>query len=223
MFPRKNISCWILAVIAVATATPSTKINPKLIATLRSQPLANIFVKFQGGSTDAIKRVNLLPFQHRAGKITHLVTELKALSRSSQKSALDLLKARSPFSSVQQIWITNELYVKDANAVLVNELASLPEVEEIREEQEIPLEPLDILEIGDSKNTNEVQWNLEIIEATLAWQIPGGNNGLGVVVANIDSGVRATHEALRNNFRENYGWYDPLRYEIAYKLKCFNC
>jgi len=47
-----------------------------------------------------------------------------------------------------------------------------------------------------------------IIEATEAWGLPGGNNGAGVVVANIDSGVQHTHEALRGNYRSDYGWFD---------------
>lgn len=42
--------------------------------------------------------------------------------------------------------------------------------------------------------------------------MPGGNSGDGIVVSTIDTGVRSTHEALRNNFRSRKGWYDPYNF-----------
>ncbi|ETV67767.1 hypothetical protein H257_16125 [Aphanomyces astaci] len=36
-----------------------------------------------------------------------------------------------------------------------------------------------------------------------------GNRGRGVVVASIDSGVRGTHEAVKNNWRSDFGWFKP--------------
>ncbi|KAG9405033.1 hypothetical protein AC1031_004132 [Aphanomyces cochlioides] len=36
-----------------------------------------------------------------------------------------------------------------------------------------------------------------------------GNRGEGIVVSNIDTGVLYTHEALKGNWRSDYGWYDP--------------
>ncbi|CAG7717054.1 unnamed protein product, partial [Allacma fusca] len=37
-----------------------------------------------------------------------------------------------------------------------------------------------------------------------------GYRGEGAVVATIDTGVRGTHEALRDNYRRQNGWFDPI-------------
>jgi len=50
------------------------------------------------------------------------------------------------------------------------------------------------------------EWGIERVRAEEAWRI---TNGSGVVVANIDTGVSYTHEALRNNYRADHGWLDP--------------
>ncbi|CAL8080129.1 unnamed protein product [Orchesella dallaii] len=189
---------------ALALAAPSSKVEEGLARTLKSEGSANCFVTFNGGNKAALRRVEILKFSNRADKVTHLVKNLKSLVESSQQNALDLLKARTV--SFRQFWASNELYVKGASVEVINSLAALPEVGEIREERIVTLEPM-------SPDEGEVrplaEWNIEKIEVPGAWALPGGNNGVGVVVANIDTGVRHTHEALRTNFRERYGWFDP--------------
>ncbi|CAL8144645.1 unnamed protein product [Orchesella dallaii] len=192
----------VFALMGLALAAPSTKVEEGLAKTLKSQGAANIFVTFRGGNNEAINQIGTLTFASRPDKVNHLVNNLKSLTESSQKNALSLLKARS--SSYRQFWASNELYIKGANAELINSLAALPEVREIRQELIITLEPL----VTGGISINE-EWNIEKVEATAAWALPGGNNGDGVVVSNIDTGVRSTHEALSGNFRESYGWFDP--------------
>lgn len=195
--------------VAAAFSAPSSKVTPQLAKALQAKTSVNIFVKFQGGNKVAIQRTELLRSGSRNLKINHLVSELKALSQSSQRNAFSLLRARSPFSAATQIWATNELYVTGANAQLIQQLSTLPEVQEIREERIIPTPDIPEME---GEIVPQAEWNLEIIEATAAWNLPGGNNGQNVVVANIDTGVLYTHEALKNNYRANYGWLDPYGY-----------
>ncbi|ETV73079.1 hypothetical protein H257_12116 [Aphanomyces astaci] len=45
------------------------------------------------------------------------------------------------------------------------------------------------------------------IQAPALWA--NGIEGDGIVVANIDSGVRHTHESLESNWQREYGWFDP--------------
>ncbi|ODM97993.1 Bacillopeptidase F [Orchesella cincta] len=194
----------ILAIVGLALAAPSTKVEESLARTLKSEGTANIFVTFSGGNKAALRRVEVLKFANRANKISHLVQNLKDLAKSTQKNALALLTTRTV--SFRQFWASNELYVKGASVELVNSLAALPEVREIREELIITLEPVPS---DDEEIVPLAEWNIEKIEAPSAWALPGGNNGIGVVVSNIDTGVRYTHEALRANYRERYGWFDP--------------
>ncbi|TMW69618.1 hypothetical protein Poli38472_001774 [Pythium oligandrum] len=49
--------------------------------------------------------------------------------------------------------------------------------------------------------------SVKMIKAPAVWEL--GFTGEGVVVGSVDSGVRGTHEALRDNFAGEYGWYDP--------------
>ncbi|ODM86705.1 Bacillopeptidase F [Orchesella cincta] len=47
------------------------------------------------------------------------------------------------------------------------------------------------------------------IQAPEAWQELGTLSGEGVIIATVDTGVRGTHEALKDNFVGEYGWFDP--------------
>ncbi|CAG7723144.1 unnamed protein product, partial [Allacma fusca] len=60
----------------------------------------------------------------------------------------------------------------------------------------------------NNKRTNaDPTWGVGAIQAPEVWA--AGIRGAGVVVADIDTGVRGTHEALRDAFREENGWFDP--------------
>ncbi|KAF0688147.1 hypothetical protein As57867_020144, partial [Aphanomyces stellatus] len=53
-----------------------------------------------------------------------------------------------------------------------------------------------------------IQWGVDKIAATAAWA--KGHKGKGIVVATIDTGVRVTHDVLKNNWRSDFGWLDPV-------------
>ncbi|KAF0724044.1 hypothetical protein Ae201684P_019171 [Aphanomyces euteiches] len=59
--------------------------------------------------------------------------------------------------------------------------------------------------------TNE--WGVTKIGAPSVWA--NSNRGDGIVVSNIDTGVLYTHEALKGNWRSDYGWYDPSAKKTA--------
>lgn len=197
---------------AFANAAPSSKLQSKLIASLKSKNLVNVIIKFQEKTTAALHPAT--NFETREARINAIVENLKSLSYSSQQEAIGLIKSQSPFSTYKQFWISNELYVKGADVLIINQLASLANVEEIREEHIISLDHLE----KDVKR--QVEWNIERIEAPGAWQLDGGNNGTGAVVASIDTGVRRTHEALRDTYRESYGWFDPYGYCLRTVYVC---
>lgn len=69
----------------------------------------------------------------------------------------------------------------------------------------------------DKLATENVEWNLDYINAPAVWD--RGIDGTGIVVANLDSGVDYTHPALRSKWRgldasgnivdPELSWYDP--------------
>jgi len=85
---------------------------------------------------------------------------------------------------------------------LIQELRSRSDIFEIRGTYEIArITPVETLEsnfqVRDTKSTRVIEWNIEHINAPLAWNITKGE---GVVVANIDTGVRYFQFSFFNFF-----------------------
>lgn len=103
-------------------------------------------------------------------------------------------------------------------------LANLDIVREIRGEYVIAkVQPIQIEDKkpveSNNNNVKALEWNILKIRADQAWNITRGE---GVVVANIDTGVRETHEALLKTYRgyrgngvpsvHDFNWYDPKEF-----------
>ncbi|ODM92448.1 Bacillopeptidase F [Orchesella cincta] len=192
----------IAALVGVALSAPSNKVDQSLAKALKTQGSANVVVIFKQDTSDVINAIHSGRFASRGQKITSLKAGLEQLASTSQKNVVSLLNSKD--AKFTSFWINNQVFVKDASAQLVQSIAALSEVAEVRQEQTLYIdEP-----IPASSQIN-AEWGIEKIEADAAWTLPGGNNGQGIVVATIDTGVRATHESLRNNFRSAKGWRDP--------------
>ncbi|ODN02590.1 Bacillopeptidase F [Orchesella cincta] len=182
----------VAALVGVALAAPSNKLASK-----------NIVVNFKQGTEEVLNRVDRMRFESRGQKITFMKAQLEALAETSQKNALSILNEKA--AKFDSVWISNQIFVENVSAEVVEALLALPEVAEVREQKIIFIEE----PIPADNNTINAEWGVEKIEADAAWALPGGNNGQGVVVSNIDTGVRYTHQTLRANYRSSYGWFDP--------------
>jgi subtilisin family serine protease len=166
----------------------------------------------------------------------------KAIADFTQREVRALLTSTLGIqeSSLRSFWINNALFVKgqplDVKAVGV--LQEHPHVAHIRENRVIAsvIQPEELVEVDNARavyaatEEPKLPWNLEILNIEEAWNI---TRGAGVVVANIDTGVRATHMALRSNYRgsdanagrlrlqssgasrsnpHDYNWYDPKEF-----------
>lgn len=113
-------------------------------------------------------------------------------------------------------WIDNVILVKSSNAQVFNRLQSFGEVAALRaRRQPILYEPESVGQ-AQASTPMAVQSNLNHVLADQVWSL--GFSGQGIVVANIDTGVNYTHEALVQHYRGNLGggvfdhnhnWYDP--------------
>lgn len=183
-----------------------------------------IVVSFRNSSASSvIDSISRLPFATRTDKINALVSALKLNSASSQKEAVDYLRSKSihDFSS---FWITNTLVIHHATSRTIIDLASIPSVTTIREAVTAKLvrngaKPIQTSTRPQPRNASsnqpslsELQWGLEKLNAKEFWDF--GYNGRGLVVANIDSGVRASHRILRNNILPGFGWFDSVQQTI---------
>ena len=220
--------CSLAVLFAPALAGPIT--TSGLATQLLAGP-ADIIISF-ASTVSTLKAARSLKAETRAARITGLRDLLLGFSNQSQKNVVAFLQSKSIESS--QLWISNELYVQNADAKLVAELSKFPEVEGIRENRVFPAPQAKLIKQGFSVRANNIlaEWGVENIQANVVWTYPGedltrlkfdrqgnilqfcvqcsgGGTGEGVRVATIDTGVRGSHEALADSFYGDYGWFDP--------------
>ena len=145
------------------------------------------------------------------------------LAKETQSQLLSSIKARGFYAKM--MWINNSLFIRAATPELINELRRLPNAIEIYANTEVARIDEPAIEsshtVNDVKGHMRAQWNIEIINAPAVWA--NLTRGEGTTLANIDTGVRYTHEALVANYRGNdngvfdhdYNWYDPN--EVQYQ------
>ncbi|ODM92067.1 Bacillopeptidase F [Orchesella cincta] len=203
---KKLLLITFLGVVLNEALTPSTtnqKIHVSLLETLINDGKANVVISFNEETRHILDSVNRIRFDSRGHKITFLKTQLEQLTKDSQRSVISILKSHS--TTFQSFWINNRIIVKNASIELIQQIAQIADVSEIREELVIRHQP----PIPTRTKQEEGGWGVVKIEADQAWNLVGGNNGYGVVVASMGTGVRYTHEAIRGNYRSSYGWFDP--------------
>jgi subtilase family serine protease len=111
---------------------------------------------------------------------------------------------------VKPFWIFNGLSLK-APASLIRELASRPDVKEVRLDAPIPLPSLFKVAGAAGQGAAASEWNIETIRASEVWALGPGTDGTGAVVGSFDTGVDVTHPDLYPRYRGNgtASWFDP--------------
>lgn len=199
--------------LAVALAAPqsnhvfTSKVTPELQAAFQTKAVANIFVVMKEDTSSVIGSLGSLSFRNRSDRLNAIYSTLAAHADNSQKHVKSYLNSLKGLE-YESLWINNQIYVRNASPEVVKQLELFQEVKSIDEEFFAHL-----IEPVESKNATvrnaENQWGIVKIQAPEAWREIGSNGGAGVRVATIDTGVRVTHEALKDNFFGDYGWYDP--------------
>ncbi len=147
----------------------------------------------------------------------YVLKTLREVATSSQAGALAMVQnsvQSGEASHVQSHYIVNMMYVKGSGNV-IEALAARPEVAAIQAVRSYPVpEPLPGQELA---NINSTEWNITKIGADQVWS-EFGVHGEDIVIANIDTGVRYSHNTLVNQYRgnqgggsydHNYNWWDP--------------
>lgn len=197
-----------LALVLVVAAVYSQAATSKLSEGVHRQLLVpgatpKVVVVFKSNSVvrSLLKRQTFADKNEKAGA---LITALKAFSASTQKTAVEILKASPRTANFKSFWITNSIIVEAADAATINHLANLPEVVQIREEKINTINPA----VPSKAAPRAGEWGVEKVNADDVHA--AGNTGEGVIVSSIDTGVRYTHEALKSNYLNNgFSWFDP--------------
>ncbi|KAG9403292.1 hypothetical protein AC1031_005938 [Aphanomyces cochlioides] len=197
-------------IAAIATAFASAKIAANLQLQLETTNLADIVVEFS--STKAAldsADIGIESIQSRGGQIAHIQQSLANHALTSQRSAKEVLQSQPEESAFtyKSFFISNTLHVSGATKDIVEKLANLPQVTKIRKPFVAKLPVVSFAHTNSSSISATNEWGVTLIKAPTVWA--SGNKGEGIVVGGIDTGVLHTHEALKGNWRSNYGWYDP--------------
>ncbi|CAG7816739.1 unnamed protein product [Allacma fusca] len=217
-----QIGLIVFALICIVSAL-SSKVDPLVLQNLHRSSRTNILLKFKNNNVkSAHARFDNLALTSRSAKLSILYNILKDQADSTQANVISLLQSqKNKNHQIYQLWMSNELILRNADAQTVELLSQQPDVDTIVGERIFPLAPVKTHELDPNEAVTPLaQWGVETVRADKVHE--EGNTGEGIVVANIDTGVRYTHEALRNNYRgavnnnnHNYAWYDPnLRSEI---------
>lgn len=129
-----------------------------------------------------------------------VVRALRATAEASQREAVAELEAAGV--AYHPHWITNRIFVPDADAALVERLADDPRL--LRIAEDAVLEQVEPSPGTLAATLQAVEWGIAAINADDVWD-EFGVQGEGITVASIDGGVDFRHPALVETYRGNLG------------------
>ncbi|CAG7722751.1 unnamed protein product [Allacma fusca] len=209
-------------VIVVALAYSSLAapaLDSSLVKTLQTQKTVDVLISFKNANVRNVRTAAKVQAQSlggsRAAVTQSMYNALKAHADSTQRSTLDLIRQhQSSTIKVFPFWITNQIGIKRMDNNLLTQLMTLEDISEIREAEVGGLiEPVSSEELPqDYVNAGE-QWGIVNIDAISVWE--EGAKGENITVGSLDTGVMATHVALRDAYRNDHGWYDPAEGDLT--------
>jgi len=208
---RRVLPAVLAAVVLLARppAPPAGEIDKELLAAYRQESTVNLLVAFEAQAD--LSAAHAMTDWNARGQ--YVWDRLTAQAETSQRELVAYLKGQG--LSFKSFKAANAVYVKRGTLSQALHIKDLPGVDRVRAEVLHPLPkpaPAPAL-----RQINGVEWGVADINADDVWTTFGAT-GQGIVVANIDTGVLYTHEALVNRYRGNQGggvfdhahnWWDP--------------
>lgn len=142
----------------------------------------------------------------------YVLETLQAAAEKSQQDVRDYLDKNGV--EYKSFWIDNIIVVEESNRAIFNDLKLFSEIEALRARRSMEL--ITPEKVSAANNILAVEENISHVQAPAVWSL--GYTGERIVVANIDTGVRYTHDALLPHYRGNlggsiydhdYNWWDP--------------
>uniref|UniRef100_K3X3V4 subtilisin n=1 Tax=Globisporangium ultimum (strain ATCC 200006 / CBS 805.95 / DAOM BR144) TaxID=431595 RepID=K3X3V4_GLOUD len=227
MVSIKTALLLLLPVYITTEWSTAVALTPRIDAavhlTLRQQGTVNVIATLRDSTEAVLANVQEAEFSMRGDRITSLVNRLEGHAQTSQAELNDMLRQESGaaeplFKRSTSFWINNQVHFEATTFQLVEKLSALPSIADVREER---VYSIDFPDVPTSNNTESLsvssslgvlvngapEWGVAKIQAPDVWV--AGYMGQNVVVGSIDTGVLATHNTLKSNYRATYGWFDP--------------
>jgi len=211
---RSSVILAIVLLAAVVSAVPYRRnVEPQVFEAMQKNGgKADVYIQLPLFSWD-MQSLEKMP---RAERLWHVYKSLQAHAEHLGSPVRQF--AASHNLQIRPYWIANIVKVFDATPEFVERVSQLPLVQAIHLERFLPVpELIDAQEATNSTITAE--WGVNMVQAPAVWSL--GYKGQGITVANVDTGVRGTHVALKANYRgtltgsDDYNWYDKTRQATA--------
>ncbi|HYP41639.1 MAG TPA: S8 family serine peptidase, partial [Chloroflexia bacterium] len=148
----------------------------------------------------------------------YVFNTLRSHAMQSQAGLRAWLEARG--IAYKSFWISNALVVTGDRA-LVESVAARADVRKL--ESNRPFQGISPLPASADQPSSPqaIEWGVQRVNAPQLWAM--GYRGQGIVVGNQDTGMRWTHQAIKNQYRgwngstaeHNYNWWDGVRFPVT--------
>jgi len=173
----------------------TVRVEPELDAQMRSRGVAGYIIDF-------VERPDLSPaltmdWNARGEYVVDALTETAERTQKRVRTYLDDRRV-----AYQSFWIDNVITVSSSSLEVFEGLLGFEEIEVLRARRVMGLiEPA--AREASTSGGRAVEPNLTQVNVDQVWSL--GFEGGGMVVANIDTGARYTHEVLEPHYRGNLG------------------
>lgn len=202
----------------------SAKVSAAVLRQLQTQQSVEVLVQFNGAAD--LSAASL--FRNRVDRIHFVYRQAVTVTAAAQAQTWALLRQRQ--IHYRSYHINNSLWIPEADAALVDQLAKSAEVQFIGPNlrfRNTAIRPA--IPASGSEKVMEAASHLSFIKVDQVWaQL--GVKGQGIVIANQDSGVHWMHPALRRSYRgwgplatqHDYNWHDAIHksFHPQPSLKC---
>ncbi len=185
----------------------SIQVEDALTRQFETQGSAGYLIYFRSNAD--LTPASKMGWDERGQFVMDTLQEAARTSQSDVKAYLDKQGV-----SYQSFWIDNVIAVDSSTSQVFNQLMSFPEIQSLKARRTMGVieperEPV-------TEHLFAIESNLTHINADDVWTM--GYEGQGVTIANIDTGVRYTHQAVNAQYRgnlgggvyeHNYNWFDP--------------
>ena len=188
---------------------PEPVIEPELEAQFMVEQEAGYIIQFR--SQPNLDLAYELDWATRGRFVVNTLQNTTDKSQQRVRAYLD-----SKGVDYQSFWINNSILVNSSDQTTFSGLLSFIEIDSLRARRSPHLhEPVDNTP-AQAPLAAGVEANVQHVLADQVWAL--GFDGSDIVVANIDTGVNYTHEALVEHYRgnlgegvfdHNYNWWDP--------------
>ncbi len=187
----------------------SIQVDPEVMQEMETKGSASYWIDFDAKAD--LSAANSMDWSKRGWYVYETLS--KTANASQARVAAYLTDSKVEY---QAYWIKNTILVKSSNLTTLNGLLGFSEIKAITPRQTYILYEPDRSAAVMDNGLNSVEPNLTHINADDVWAM--GIDGSGLVVANVDTGVRFSHQALVEQYRgnngdgtfdHNYNWFNP--------------